>query len=318
MNKKIRIEIAVGIIVALAVIIGGYVWMQGKKEIPVAQPVQVSKNTNDQQADTSTADAIKNNISEKSNLEDKFLFKQNSDLYQIDIATKRVTKQAKPIFERIAEFSGLPKKMDNKKIRISNNVMLISNDNSKAIVVSAIYDYGIKSGPMGGFQGITSADEFICDATTKSCAKTDIFTSISNVIGLKENWYDYDGNNPEFDRWYEKWDSQKNLIYGSGTGLDGANGGPYVFDIADKTLMKTSEKYFVSTGGFSPSLSLSAGIDYYNQKLILFKLDDLSKSYREYDLPGIRSAWDDNGDKLVSWSQDEKKISIQTNDEFAC
>ena len=39
MNKKIASEIAIGIILLIAIIVGGVVWMQNKKQTPEAQPV---------------------------------------------------------------------------------------------------------------------------------------------------------------------------------------------------------------------------------------------------------------------------------------
>lgn len=322
MNKNIKTEIAVGIILIISILIGGLVWLGNKnQQIEDKNQVPVTSNKNNVDDQNNISDAISN--------QDSVLIHRNTDygIYEINLITKELKPYNNPV-ANLAKFTGLPKEIENKQISISNRVDILSQDKSKAIVVSITSDKTKEPSEFDGSLPILKASEFVCDTLSKKCSPTDYLASAYRGIGLQGNWYEYSSV------WWLNWDVTKNVLYGHLTGEGVGNASPiYTFNLDTKKLQQTTgydalnekekeKRAEVPAGAFSPSLSKFIMIDEnWNNNvssnkwdLLLYDINNLSAPLKKFDISAINNKTNGDGRvNSVAWSADEKTLVLETS-----
>ncbi|MEI7621046.1 MAG: hypothetical protein WCJ51_00765 [Candidatus Moraniibacteriota bacterium] len=304
MNKQINTVVAIAVISIVAGIIGGVIYFG---EVNKNQSVVTSNKNIKQLANSSKA----------AQGSDTFLFGRDRGIYEMNMATKEATLYKKPTVD-LANFIGLPKEIKNKDVSISNVVILLSQDKSKAIVGSATFDETAEPGGFDGSLPTLKNEEFVCDIAMKKCSPTDFLASAYKATGSAygnnrgTNWSGITGV------YWAGWDSIKNSLYGylAGDGIGIGASPVYKFDLNKHILYKTvgygnpmmnqgGIVAVVPTGAFSPSFDKFVMID--KSTLLIYSSDNLSAPLKEINLSAMSGAIPPT---LVVWSEDEKMLVL--------
>lgn len=303
MNQKISTGFTLAVIILIAGAFGLIFWITNKNE---TVQVQLVKNTKKQ---------------------DVVLINRDKGIYEIDLNTKNLKPYNNPV-GNLAEFTGLPRETKTSQISVVNYLELLSQDKSRAIVVSRTFDETKEPMEFDGSLPILKKAEFICNTVIKECSPTDFLDSAYKATGLSVQGYDggYAGIH-----WF-KWDFAKNILYGHLTGDGVGNASPvYIFNSNTKILQQTigydswndkEKRAEVPNGTFSSSLSKFIMIDEGRSvdnsdnrwELLLYDSNNLSTSLKKFDISIMNDKNDSNGRiSSVAWSVDEKNLVLETN-----
>lgn len=317
MKQEIPTSIGATVLIAVAIITSALVWYYDKSQQNLIQkPIQTHLETQKNNQQSSIDDSL-------SKL-DTVLINRSNGIYEINLTTKELKPYDNPL-TNLSNFSGLPEETKNEQVSVINSTRLVSQNKTKAIIISVTYDATAEPSGFDGSLPILKASEFTCDTITKKCSPTDYLESAYKATGLYGNWYGYTSI------WWFNWDSAKNILYGHLTGEGVGNASPaYTLDLNTKTLKQTigynsfnekEKRAEVPSGAFSPSLSKLVMIDENwgrdnsesKWDLLLYDISDLSKPLKKIDISSIKDeGYRSDRVHSVAWSADERTLILET------
>lgn len=310
-NKKL---ILTGVLL-FAIIIGltAFFLNKQKKASPPAVPAVVEKKV----------DPVKNASM------DKILIQASEGIQKISVSTGKTEAVSGIEQEDFSGFAGFPKLgiIDSKDF--SQEIVLTSQDKSKALVTVVAYDSpAATSTTQVDSQKMLSADDYLCDIAQKKCESSKILSDEYQGAGF------FSETDKVF-MWWSGWDSAKNILYGNLTSEKTGNASPvYACDTQTKkcsetlgydSMKKGDVSAVVPGGALSPSLQKLVMIvqnDTPNEvtgkkwELLQYATVDLSKPAMRMDISQAISTNENvayDSVLSVSWTKDEKKIVMATS-----
>lgn len=239
-------------------------------------------------------------------------------LVSIDIATGTQTPQEKP-FADLTKLIGLPKAYSDKTRQLENTVALVSDDKTRAIVQSTLYDLTKEQSDFDGSFPTLETKEFICFQATSACSGSDMLARADKVVG---------DDGPMV--WWRYFDSKDGFFLGHPSGEGVGNTAPYyVFTIATGKLSQTTATYkteetqggywYVHNGALSPSrhwIALEELKEDGPHILHIYNPRAIEKPVRSIPLKGLGETGGSAAIESMAWFPNEGSLLIGTEDSF--
>ena len=247
----------------------------------------------------------------------------STEEFQVTIATKEIKSVTNPMSD-LKTYSGLPSETTNGKTNVGMEMLILSQDQTKALVTFSTRDATKELNEFDGSLPLLSVAEFICESATKKCSETDILAAAYKAAGVSGDWFQ------NRILWWTKWDSVKNTLYGhlNGEGIGSASP-VYIFNINNNSLQQTigynsmdkkAKKANVPAGYLSPSLNkfVMTEEDGNVLNVLLYNSTDLTAPLKKYD---VSVAYNDKSAgagtiHAVAWSVDEKMLVLETQEKI--
>lgn len=222
--------------------------------------------------------------------------------------------------EDLSGFENFPKIGENGGEVLQQGQLLRDKIGNKLIV--QVFHYKSSSQQPESFDpaSISRTDEFLCSLEARSCERSQFLSS--SYSGLEE-----DVKN-DIGFYWSAWDSEKNKLIGIFEEQDSDMARSYVY-VCDtesrkcqRNIVGSLEKSTVPLNAISPSMDKIAVVSN-NAKLgaekkwelIIYKLDDLSRTFRADDISVAIAEGEEEADQVnvVAWSGKEDKIAMGTS-----